>query len=129
MAVQTEIIPYLYYRDVAAAMDWLAAAFGFTAVMRSGTPSGGVHGEMALGAQRIMLGQPASIAATPIVDENRPPSQGVFVYLDNVDAHFERARAAGARIEKTLQDLSYGRYYSARDLEGHVWYFTTPPAG
>jgi PhnB protein len=127
MAVQTEIIPYIFYRDVAAAMAWLAAAFGFTPVMRTGTPSGGVHGEMALDGQRIMLGEPASSGSLPVVDESGPVSQGVFVYLDDVDAHFQRALAAGARIDQALQDVSYGRYYSARDLEGHMWYFTTPP--
>ena len=50
-------------------------------------------------------------------------------YLADVDAHFERARAAGARIDKAPEDLPYGRSYGARDLEGHVWYFTTPPNG
>jgi uncharacterized glyoxalase superfamily protein PhnB len=126
--VRTEIIPYIHYRDVAAALDWLAGAFGFSEEMRSTTPRGGVHGQMLLDGWRIMLGQPPAAGVTPIVDENHPPAQAIFIYLDGVDAHCERARAAGARIEKGPDDLSYGRSYTARDLEGHIWYFTTPPA-
>src|SRR5271169_3635147 len=55
--VRTEIIPYIYYSDVAAALEWLARAFGFKEDMRTATPSGGVHGEMNLDGQHIMLGQ------------------------------------------------------------------------
>jgi PhnB protein len=125
--VKTEIIPYIYYSDVASALDWLARAFGFTEEMRTPTPSGGVHGEMTLDGRPIMLGQrPGSRPASE--SESVPGAQAIFVYLADVDAHFERARAAGARIDKSPQDLPYGRSYAARDPEGHVWYFTTPPA-
>src|SRR5271168_4434351 len=126
--VKTEIIPYIYYSDVAAALDWLALAFGFKEEMREPTPRGGVHGEMSLDGQRIMLGQRPGSHPTN-ASEGLPEAQAIFVYLANVDAHFERARAAGAQIDKAPQDLPYGRSYSARDLEGHVWYFTTPPKG
>lgn len=40
----TQIIPYIFYRDVPAALEWLAKAFGFVETMREGLPSGGVHG-------------------------------------------------------------------------------------
>jgi hypothetical protein len=46
--ISTEIIPYIFYRDVPAALDWLAHAFGFIETMSTGTPSGGMHGEMML---------------------------------------------------------------------------------
>jgi uncharacterized glyoxalase superfamily protein PhnB len=55
--VRPEIIPYIFYRDVPAALDWLSRAFGFVEVMRTGTPSGGMHGEMTLDGRRIMMGQ------------------------------------------------------------------------
>ena len=55
--VSTEIIPYIFYRDVPAALDWLTRAFGFAETMRTATPSGGTHGEMTLDGQRIMMGQ------------------------------------------------------------------------
>ena len=83
---------------------------------------------MNLDGQHIMLGQrPGSRPTT--VSGDLPVGQAIFVYLADVDAHFERARAAGARIDKPPEDLPYGRSYGARDLEGHVWYFTTPAKG
>jgi PhnB protein len=54
--VSTEIIPYIFYRDVPAALDWLTRAFGFAETMRTATPNGGTHGEMTLDGQRIMMG-------------------------------------------------------------------------
>ncbi len=128
-AIRTEIIPYIFYRDVAAALDWLTRAFGFAEIMRTGTPSGGMHGEMMLDGQRIMMGQGSKERRLLSPRETQASTQGVFIYLDNVDAHCERARAAGAEIDKPPEDLPYGRSYAARDLEGHPWFFTTPPAG
>lgn len=125
---RTEIIPYIFYRDLPVALDWLARAFGFTEVMRTGTPAGGMHGEMSFGGQRIMMGQPPERQqrmASPYATGTA--TMGVFVYLDDVDAHYARAAAAGAEIERPPHDESYGRTYTARDLDGHPWFFTTPP--
>ena len=128
MATQkTEIIPYLFYRDVPAALDWLARAFGFTEIMRTATPRGGMHGEMALDGQKIMMGQGGKDLRMLSPSENQTATQGVFVYLADVDGHYARALAAGAKIEKPPQDLPYGRSYTARDLDDHPWFFTTPP--
>ena len=126
--VQIEIIPYLFYRDVGAALDWLAQAFGFTEAMREATPRGGVHGEMIFGGRRIMMGQGAAELKMLSVADTKAATQGVFIYLDDVDAHYRRAKAAGAEIDKPPVDLPYGRSYTARDPEGHPWFFTTPPA-
>ncbi len=127
--VRTEIIPYIFYRDVPAALDWLARAFGFKEIMRVGTPSGGVHGEMELDGHKIMMGQGGKHWGMINAREAGVATQGVFVYIADVDAHYERARAAGAEIEKPPENLSYGRSYTARDLDGHPWFFTTPPSG
>ena len=126
---RTQIIPYIFYRDVAAALDWLARAFGFTETMREATPRGGFHGEMEFDGQVVMMGQgSADLRMFSALDANGA-TQGVFIYLDGVDAHYERARAAGAEIDKPPQELPYGRSYTARDLEGHPWFFTQPPRG
>ena len=61
-------------------------------------------------------------------DEAQAATQGVFIYIADVDAHYTRARDAGATIDTPPQDLPYGRSYAARDLEGHPWFFTTPPS-
>ena len=126
--VDTQVIPYIFYRDVPAALDWLARAFGFTEAMRTATPGGGMHGEMTLDGQRIMMGQGSKEWGMLSASETEAATQGVFVYLADVDAHHERARAAGAQIVKPPEDLPYGRSYTARDLDGHPWFFTTPPA-
>lgn len=126
---RTEIIPYLFYRDVPVALEWLSRAFGFVEEMRAGTPSGGMHAEMSLDGQRIMIGQPADAAHARTASPRAAgtTTMGVFVYLGDVDAHHARAAAAGAGIERPPQDEPYGRTYTAKDLDGHPWFFTTPP--
>jgi uncharacterized glyoxalase superfamily protein PhnB len=54
--VSTQIIPYIFYRDVPTALEWLARAFGFTEEIRHATP-GGMHAQMTFDGQRIMMGQ------------------------------------------------------------------------
>ena len=61
MSVKTpQIIPYLYYEDVPAAIEFLTRAFGFVERLRVGTPRGGMHAELGLGDQIVMLGQGAA---------------------------------------------------------------------
>jgi PhnB protein len=108
MPAKTQIIPYIFYRDVPAVLDWLARAFGFTEEMRTGTPSGGTHGEMTLGGQRIMMGQGAREWGMVSPREAGTATMGVFIYLDDVDAHHARAQAAGAEIVQLPHDQSYG---------------------
>ena len=124
---RTEIIPYIFYRDVPAALEWLARAFGFKEDLRVGTPRGGMHGEMSLDGQRIMMGEGGEAWRMVSANQAGFATMGVFIYLDNVDAHYERAKAAGAQIDRPPHDEDYGRTYTARDLDGHPWFFTTPP--
>jgi PhnB protein len=124
--VATEVIPYIFYRDVPAALDWLARAFGFIEEMRHATPNG-MHAQMMCDGYRIMMGQGSKEWRMQSVRETETATQGVFVYLADVDARYERARAAGAEIVHPPRDESYGRTYTARDLDGHPWFFTTPP--
>lgn len=123
---RTEIIPYLFYRDVPAALGWLSRAFGFREELRVPTPSG-IHAEMSLDGCRIMMGQGAADPRLRPPGASGPASQGVFIYLADIDAHCARAEAAGAAIVSPLTDLPYGRSYTAHDPEGHPWYFTQRP--
>ena len=120
-----KIIPYLYYDDVDAAIAFLVSGFGFTQEMRVDTPTGGVHAQVKLGDQIVMLGQGGvdKTNATPAVLGR--VTSGVFVYLDDIDAHFAKAQAQGAKIVSPLADLDYGRSYTARDPQGHMWFFTS----
>jgi PhnB protein len=124
--IKTEVIPYIFYRDVPAALDWLARAFGFTEVLRHPTPHG-MHAEMTLDGQLIMMGQGSTDWRMQSPTETKIATMGIFIYLADVDSHYERARDAGAEIVKAPDDESYGRTYTVRDLDGHPWFFTTPP--
>jgi PhnB protein len=122
-----QIIPYLFYRDVQAALDFLRRAFGFEEEMRTGTPSGGMHGEASFQGQLVMMGQGAHERGLRTPRAAGAATMGVFVYLDDVDAHYAAAKAAGAEIVHPPKDVPYGRTYSALDPEGHPWFFTSPP--
>ena len=87
-----------------------------------------VHAQMSLGPGIVMFG---SIHGRD-PDQLQSPrtlggmTQGIYVAIDDVDAHCERARAAGAEIAREPEDTDYGsREYAARDPEGHVWSFGT----
>ena len=116
-----DIIPYLYYRDVPAALDWLSRVFGFSEVLRHVTPRGGMHAEMLLGGRRIMLGGKGPEGLTPA--ETGTATQGVFVYVNDVAAHYARALAAGAATDGPPTDHGYGLTYTVHDLDGHPWFF------
>jgi uncharacterized glyoxalase superfamily protein PhnB len=109
------IYPYLLYDDAAAAIDFLTRAFGFEQTMRMDDGDRVRHAQLALGHAEIMLGQPER------------PVDGtamLYVYVDRIDEHFARARDAGAEIVDEPEDQDYGdRRFSARDPQGHHWYF------
>lgn len=119
------VTPYLLYEDAEAALGFLSRAFGFEETRRNSLPDGQVsHAEMSYRGGEIHLGQPSQPSS--------PRSYGgttvlLYVYVDDVDAHCEQARAAGAEIVDEPADQPYGeRRYHCRDLEGHSWYFAQP---
>ena len=109
------IFPAMRFADPGAALEWLSQAFGFTQRAIHRDEEGVVrHAEMSLGAGTIMFGH------------GDPRSRSIYVAVEDADAHYARARAAGAEITRELQDTPYGaREYSARDLEGNTWSFGT----
>ncbi len=119
------IFPALRYKNGAAALEWLARAFGFEKQMVVPGPEGTIaHAQLKLGSGVIMLG---SGKHGPGPDNPWDTvKQGIYVYVADVDAHYARAKAAGAEIVMELEDTDYGsRGYSVRDLEGHLWSFGT----
>ena len=116
----------LCYRDPKAMLEWLETAFGFEKYMVITDADGNLaHSEMKLGDGLIMVG-------TEWTDDHKSPAsiggkntQTIHVHVTNdIDAHCERARAAGASILMEPQDQFYGdRTYRARDPEGHIWTF------
>ncbi len=126
-----DAIPYLYYRDPAAAVRFLTRAFGFSLRSQHQDDAGGVmHAELGLGRSAIMLGPASEGFGFRAPDQLPARHSGVWCYVDDCDAHCARARAAGAAIVREPADQFYGvREYTARDGEGHEWSFATPLPG
>jgi uncharacterized glyoxalase superfamily protein PhnB len=128
-SVQT-FYPTLRYADARAAIVWLARAFGFEEDACYTADDGSVaHAQLRFGSGVIMLGSTRD-DDYPIA----PPGPGqaltgsiyVAVPASEIDAHYARAQAAGARIRGEIRDQSYGsREYSAFDCEGFLWSFGT----
>lgn len=117
------ITPYLLYADLEAALQWLAQAFGLRERLRDKTPEGKlVHAEMELGEGVIMMGCPGPQFLNP--KRLGHVTQYLYVRVDEIDKHFERAVQAGAKVFEKPADQHYGdRRYGAEDPEGHQWYF------
>jgi PhnB protein len=134
-----DVVPMLTYADGPAAMDWLVAAFGFEEQKRWLDDEGRVdHGELRAGDGLIMVastnadyeGPTAHRAHCPQADAwLRSPYvvDGALVYVDDIDAHFDRAVAAGAPTLSQIADGGPGRLYRTEDLEGHRWMFLQRP--
>ena len=121
------IYPFLRYDNAAAALDWLERAFGFRKTMEVPGSNGTIaHAQMSFGTGVIMLGSARAATSVPEPDDALAARRGIYVAVDDADAHYERAKAAGAEITLELEDTDYGsREYSARDLEGYHWSFGT----
>jgi uncharacterized glyoxalase superfamily protein PhnB len=121
------IFPILRYNDARGAIRSLCASFGF-AELFSVPESGPIvrHAQLTLGTNVIMLGsvRPEDGMASP--EALGAVTQALYVYVDDLDAHYERARLAGAEIASGPKDTDFGaREYHARDVEGHLWTFGT----
>jgi uncharacterized glyoxalase superfamily protein PhnB/drug/metabolite transporter (DMT)-like permease len=119
------ITPYLLYEDCEAALEFLAKAFGFTEDMRVPGPEGKVtHAEMRLKDGVIMMGRPGDDYQNP--SRTGRVNASIYVYVDDVDKHFEQAKGAGAKVISEPQDQFYGdRSYMAEDPQGQQWSFAT----
>jgi MerR family transcriptional regulator, thiopeptide resistance regulator len=115
------IIPVLTYQGIAAAHDFLVRAFGFNgAGVQRNAEGQAIHGEVRAGNTTIWLHRVMAEHQLDSPQVSDVANSGLFVYVDDVDAHYEQARMAGARIDSQPVDQPYGqREYGARDLEGH----------
>jgi len=122
--IRPNIFPALRYKDAHAAIDWLTRAFGFEKDGVHEAPDGSVaHAELHFGTGVIGLN---SAHNTPSGHPWSQVRQGIYVRVDDVDGHHDRAKAAGADIVMPLTDMPYGsREYGVRDPEGHLWGFGT----
>ena len=123
------VVPCLRYRDAPKAIAWLCSVFGFEQHLVVANEDGTIaHAQLSFGNGMIMLGsvlkvdndfgrlikQPDEIAGME--------TQSPYLIVADADAVYQRAKAAGARIELEIKDEDYGgRGFSCRDLEGHLW--------
>lgn len=115
----------VFYTDPLRMLDWLETAFGFKKAMVITAGEAMVHAEMRYGDGYVMVGGEWNDGVKSPGSIGGYNTQGVHVHLtEDVDAHCERARAAGARIAQEPSDQFYGdRTYRAVDPEGHAWTF------
>lgn len=129
------VIPMLAYRDGLGALDWLANAFGFIEKARLVDGQGRLaHGEMLANGSLIMLATPTDAYEGPSLHRTHCATadkwlsvpwviDGVLVYIEDAEAHYETAKRAGAKILSDIEDGPPGKRYRAEDLEGHRWMF------
>jgi uncharacterized glyoxalase superfamily protein PhnB len=126
-ASTSTIIPALRYRDATAAIEWLSKVFGFERHAVYPGPNNTVgHAELTLGGGMIMLGSekddeygrgfrsPAELGGIE--------TRSTYIVVADADATYARARAAGGKIVREIQNTDYGsREFTVKDPEGHSW--------
>lgn len=121
------LTPYLVVSGGAAAIDFYRKAFGAQELMRMPGPDGKLmHAEIKIGDSILMLGDenPQMGARSPKSLGGTPAS--VLLYVENVDAVFDRAVKAGAKVVMPVEDMFWGdRYAKLEDPFGHLWQLAT----
>ncbi|MGW1808715.1 VOC family protein [Streptomyces sp. NPDC002078] len=120
------LYPTLLYGDAKAAMRQLTEALGFTELSVYETEGGKVmHAELVQGNGAVMIGSKGRGGLFDAAMKDAGPA-GVYVVVDDVDAHHQRALEHGVEILMPPTDQDYGsRDYMARDIEGNIWSFGT----
>ena len=131
----TRIVPFIGYEDAGAAIDWLERAFGFVENIDERYEEAGVvtHAELDLEGATVFVSTPDGYVSPRRLRETSELARrsydnpwvidGLFVEVDDVEAHHARAAAAGATIIRSLDDAYGMRRYTAEDPEGHRWMF------
>ena len=115
------ILPHVVYSDIGQAIAWLAKTFGFTLHYHYGDPPAGA--QLHLGDAWIMLKQALPGRGTPV--QLGAHTQSLTVFIDDVEAHYQRTKSAGAKIVEDLNETPYGELqYAAEDFAGHHWLFS-----
>ncbi len=127
-----DVVPMVSYENCAAAADWLVSAFGFEELERFEQEGEVTHVTMRSGNGYVFLGKPGASYVSPkrLRDQCEPAARmyevpwvvdGVYVQVENLDGHRERARSAGAIV--LSEERGERRAYRAEDPEGHRWMF------
>ncbi len=126
----SSVTPYLSVKDAKAASDFYARALGAREVYRMEMPDGRIgHAELQIGSSRIMLadetpGMADAVNASPRTLHGT--TVAFMIYLDDVDARFAQAIAAGGVVKRPVDDKFYGdRSGTFEDPYGHIWTLAT----
>lgn len=115
------MIAHVIYKDVEEAIAWLTRVFGFRENYRYGEPAGG--SQMLFGGAVMMIQRARSGRFIP--KEVGGVTQSLTLFVDDVRAHYERSKNAGAKITEELNETGYGEpQYAVEDLAGHHWLFS-----
>jgi PhnB protein len=122
------IIPYLAYEDAPTALTFLRDAFGFEERFRMAMQDGRIgHAEVALGDSVLFLASLWKEVGNMSPKDLPGVHCQLYCHVDDVDAHYRRARDAGATVINEPEDSGHGdRTYRALDFEGHRWIFGSP---
>jgi uncharacterized glyoxalase superfamily protein PhnB len=117
------VLAHLVYDEPGAAVDWLTRVFGFRerVFVRHTDASGRMtRTQLDVVDSVITVGEPSVHGGSPA----HGVSSMLYVYVDDVEAHYRQARESGAKIVMELADRPWGdRTYQASDPEGHQWMF------
>jgi PhnB protein len=124
------VTPYLSIQGAADAIAFYKRAFDAQEIFRMEIPGSRIgHAELQIGDSRIMLADempemPEATAKSP--RSLRGTTVGLMIYLDDVDACFQRALDAGATVKRPVKDQFYGdRSGTLEDPFGHLWTLAT----
>lgn len=127
IASGTTVIIGMSYRNAPEAIEWLCRVFGLEKhAVYPGPNNTIMHAELTLGSGMIMLGSVQDNQHGRFV---KPPDEiggietrSIYLCVNDADAVYARARAAGAQVVLDIEDKPYGgRGFTCRDLEGRLW--------
>ena len=127
----TKFTPVLHYRSLPTAVDWLCAAFGFEKHrVVTGEDGRVLHAHLTFGDHMIMVLPVDDSGLARFISQpdevGGAETQSSYIVVDDADAHYRKAKAAGATILLDINDDALGgRGYACRDPEGHIWSFGT----
>ena len=114
------VLPHVLYQDLPAAIAWLSKASGFVEHYHYGEPMSGA--QVYVGRAVVMLKQAQGQASPSDLGFG---TQSLTIFVEDVEAHYARAKAASAKILEEPHETVYGEFqYAAEDLDGHHWLFS-----
>lgn len=112
------VMPYLILSNANAFFDFMEAVFGATQKMKILREEAPVimHAELLVNGCCIMYAE--------ATDQWKQQNAGMFIYVDNADASYQKALDHGAVLVMPLADMDYGRSGGVRDPFGNTWWIT-----